>query len=464
MNIATKRLPHEEVKAALAAVSARMTAKKSGVRRWMVAMGVVVIVAAGVLVAPGLNLTRPAVAQSLEAAPVAERSVSVVRPTSEAKLTELLLPAEVHAFQTTAIHARISGYLKAWNVDRGARVKTGDVLATIDAPEFDQELLRARSELDEGKAQVSQARTERDQAIANLAATRANVLKSEANLELAAKTMERFKNLEEKWAASKQQLDETVRNHELAKAELTAAIANVGSFESAVATREAAIRTAQAREASLLANVRRLEQTEAFKTIVAPFDGIITRRSQDVGALIATDGSRELFSLAQDDVLRITANVPQAYAALMHEGQSADIVAREFAQQDLKAKVSRTAGAIDSGARTLAVELEYRNGERKLLPGAFTQIRFQVQDTRTAIQIPASTLRFTKEGTQVVEVDANRQLKTVPVKLGRDYGTQVEVLSGLSGREELVVNPTDSMTPGERVKVLAETPSEVAGK
>lgn len=465
MNTATKRLSQSEFKDALAAISQRMSPpKKSGVRRWMVAVSALALIAVASLVLPTLNFTRHAAAEELHLAPVTERSVSVVHPLTEMKQVELLLPAEVHAYQTTAIHARIPGYLKSWSVDRGARVKTGQVLAEIDAPEFDQELLRARSELDEGKALVSQANTERDQAVANLAASRANVLKSEANLELALKTHERFKNLVEKWAASEQQLDETVRNAELSKAELTAAKANVGSFTAAVASREAAIRTAEARVNSLTANVRRLEQTEAFKTIVAPFDGIITRRSQDVGALIATDGSRELFTLAQDNVLRITANVPQSYAALMHEGQNADIVAREFAQQDLKATVARTAGAIDSAARTLAVELEFANTDRKLLPGAFTQIRFLVQDTQAAIRIPANTLRFTKDGTQVVAVDANRQLQTLPVKLGRDNGTQVEVLSGLNGREALVVNPTDNMNAGERVNVLSNTPTEVAGK
>lgn len=463
MNIATKRLPHSEFTQALAAVSNRLNQPKpSGVRRWIVAVAALALVAVASLTLP--NLARHAAAMEVEVAPAAERSVSTVSPTNEMKQVELLLPAEVHAYQTTSIHARIPGYLKSWSVDRGTRVKAGQVLAEIDAPEFDQELLRARSELDEGKASAAQAKTERDQAIANLAATRANVEKAESNLKLARTTMDRFKDLEEKWAASKQQADETVRNFEMATAELTAAKANVGSFEAAVASREAAIRTAEARVNSLAANVRRLEQTESFKTIVAPFDGIITRRSQDVGALIATDGSRELFSLAQDHILRITANVPQSYAALMQAGQDADVVAREFAQQDLKAKVARTAGAIDPAARTLAVELEFANTDRKLLPGSFTQIRFRVQDTQNAIRIPASTLRFTKEGTQVVAVDANRQLRTLPVKLGRDTGTQVEVLSGLTGREALVINPTDNMNAGERVNVLNNTPSEVAGK
>jgi multidrug efflux pump subunit AcrA (membrane-fusion protein) len=465
MNTASAILRQKDLHEALAAVSGRILApRRSPWKRVLVGAAAVVLVAVAALALPSLNSAWHASAVEAVLPQSSLRSISVVRPSSEAVQSELVLPAEVQAYQTTAIHARIGGYLKSWKVDRGARVTAGQVLAEIDAPEFDQQLRQSRSELDEGRAALAQARAERDQALANLTSTRAEVLKADANLELALKTMDRFKNLEEKWAASRQQYDETVRNHEASKAELAAAKANVGSFEAAVATREAAIRTAEARVNSLLANVHRLEELEGFKTLTAPFDGIITRRGLDVGALVPTDGSRELFTIAQDDTLRVTANVPQAYAAMVHEGQKAEVLAREFTDRILTAKVARTAGSIDTGARTLTIELELPNAEHTLLPGAFTQIRFEVQNKETMLRIPTSTLRFTRTGTQVVIVDKEQKLQPLPVKLGRDYGTSVEVLTGLKGGEELVVNPTDSMATGEQVKVADEKNETIAAK
>lgn len=467
MNISTVSISYPEVQAALAAVAkqrARDQAAAQPKRLWLAIAGAALAIGAAAAIAWSNLSPARASGQAPEAPAARTRIVSIANPERQDRQEELLLPAEVHAYQTTSIHARIAGYLKAWHADRGTRVKAGQVLAEIDAPEFDQELRRSRSELDEGAAQLEQARTERDQAQANLLAARANVLKAKASLELAAKTEERFKDLEEKWAATRQQYDEAVRNHEAAKAELAAAEANVGSFAAALATREAAIRTSEAHLSSLRSNVKRLEETEAFKKLVAPFDGVITSRGLDVGALVSPDGSRELFMLAQDDVLRITANVPQTYAALVHEGQTADVVAKEFAREGFQAKVARTAGAIDSGARTLPVELELPNPERKLLPGAFTQVRFLLRDDARALRIPAGTLRFAKEGPQVVIVDARGRLQPQAIKLGRDFGAKVEVLTGLTGQERLVVNPTDNMLPGEAVQVAQETSRAVASK
>ncbi|MCW8129158.1 MAG: efflux RND transporter periplasmic adaptor subunit [Planctomycetota bacterium] len=446
---------------AVAALTARHpSAAKPKQARWYYVAPAAVVLGVSALAWSGFSKAQPAAAAPAMEPQPDLRSVSVARPVRGSTSSEILLPADVEPYQATAIHARIGGYLKAWHVDRGARVKAGQVLAEIDAPEFDQALRQARSQLDEGRAQLEQARTEREQSVANLAAGRANVQKAQATLELAAKTVERFKDLEEKWAATRQQYDEAVRNHEAARAELEAAKADAGALEAAVATKAAAIRTAEARVASLNANVRRLEETESFKTLVAPFDGIVTRREADVGALVPADGSKELFAIDQDDTLRVKVNVPQTYAGQIRAGQEADVVAREFSNEDWAAKVARTSGAIDSAARTLTVELELNNRDHRLLPGAYAQVRFRMNDERSALRVAASTLRFTKEGPQVVAVDARGRLSVAPVKLGRDFGAQVEVTSGLNGGELLVVNPTDSMHAGEEVRIAPEAPAK----
>jgi len=348
-------------------------------------------------------------------------------------------------------------------VDRGAHVKAGEVLAQIDAPEFDQQLLQAEADLKQGMAQLQQSRTDRDQAQANVASAKAQVERAQAVLNLAELTATRFKGLVEKWAASQQQYDETLNNVETNKAILSAAKADVLSKEAAVAASEAAINTAEARVNSLQANVRRLKETEGFKAIVAPFDGTITNRFLDVGALVPDDGSKPLFTIIQDNVLRIQVNVPQTYAQEMRTGNSARVIIRELLTRDFTAKIARTARAIDPASRTLAVELELANDDGAVISGSFVQVKFQLSADTQPLAIPSSTLKMTKQGPTVAIVAADNRIHFQTVELGRDHGATIEVLSGLNGGEALVINPAESLTEGATVEMLGSN-SELARK
>jgi len=389
--------------------------------------------------------------------------VSVAYPARPQHQLELQLPAEAEPYQTTTMYSRIRGFLQQWNVDRGTHVKAGQVLARIDAPEFDQQLLQSEADLKQGIAQLEQSRTERDQARANVTSAKAQVDRAEANLKLSQTTAERYKDLVEKWAASQQQYDEVLNTAETNKATLAAAKADVLSKEAATATSEAAINTAEARVNSLQANVRRLKETEAFKTLVAPFDGTITQRFMDIGALVPDDGSRPLFTIIQDNVLRIKVNVPQTYASEMNEGSSAKVIIGEQLGRDFTAKIARTSRAIDPASRTLAVELELPNSDGAVISGSFIQVKFQLASGNQPLAIPTKTLKMTKEGPTVAIVGKDNRIHLQRIELGRDHGATIEVLSGLSGGEALVVNPAEILTEGTAVEMLSAN-TEVAAK
>jgi multidrug efflux pump subunit AcrA (membrane-fusion protein) len=471
----TAILKHSELKAALNqrstvhegaqkqpnATSAVSSQALSKVWRVLAVGGIVI---AGTFGAP--RLTNYFAAASDAAAQLPEREVlplvSTIKPFRSQQAVELALPAEIDAYQSTSAYARIRGYLKSWKVDRGDRVIAGQVLAVIDAPEFDQDLRRAEADLQQGKAEVQQARTELAQSRANVESADAQVVRADANVELTAKTAERYKSLVGTWAASQQQYDEAVRNYDVAKAELVAATAEIGSRKAAVESRQAAIHTAEARVNSLAANVQRLKETESFKTVTAPYNGTITRRFVDVGAYITDDGTKPLFTIIQDDLLRVRVNVPQTYTPSIKPEQTTALTLRELPGRKFTAKVTRTARAIDPVARTLTVELELANSDNMILPGSFAQVKFSLNVENAPLSIPASALKMTKGGAKVVVVGNDQRLRTQKIELGRDLGSRIEVTAGLNGDELLVINPAESLTDGSLVE---STPSvELAAK
>jgi HlyD family secretion protein len=457
MNTTTVNISRADV---IRALSERITEHNVSRAKWIVAA--LIVLAAGFIGAKYAT-TWAAVPHSKVEPPTHNPSVSVAHPGRPQKQLELQLPAEAEPYQTTTLYSRIRGFLQRWNVDRGERVKAGQVLAQIDAPEFDQQLLQSEADLKQGFAQLQQTRTERDQAMANVASAKAQVERAEASLKLAQMTAVRFKNLVALSAASQQQYDETMTNVDTTKAVLSAANADVLSKEAAVATNEAAINTAEARVNSLQASVRRLKELEAFKRIVAPFDGTITRRFVDAGALIPDDGSKPLFTIIQDHVLRIQVNVPQTYAQEMREGNSARVIVRELGHRELTAKIARTARAIDPGSRTLTVELELANADGAVISGSFVQVKFELSMEAQPLAIPASTLKMTKEGPMVALVGEQGRIHFQHITLGRDHGATIEVASGLNGGEALVINPAENLTEGVAVDVPGAT-VEVAGK
>jgi RND family efflux transporter MFP subunit len=327
--------------------------------------------------------------------------VMTVAPTRSASGEELVLPGTVQAFTEAPIYARTNGYLKTWSVDIGSTVKKGQLLAEIDTPEVDQQLA---------------------QAIADLATARANEALSNT-------TNTRWKELLTTESVSKQDADEKAGD----------AAAKKAITESAAA------------------NVSRLRQLESFKRVVAPFDGIITSRNTDIGALINAGESAgsELFRLADTHKLRIYVQVPEPYAAAAKPGLEADLKFSEQAGKGYAATTVRTANALDPVLRTLQVELELDNAQRELFPGAYAEVHFKLAGNAKSVRLPANTVLFRAPGPQVATVDAQHRIQLKSIVQGRDFGGTIEVLSGLSADDAVVVNPPDSIIDGVTVRVAA---------
>jgi len=369
-------------------------------RRWWILMLALTAVAA--LVISGI-LPRIHARADLdkETAEMAIPTVSIVQPKRGQPAQEVVLPANVQAYIDAPIYARTNGYLKHWYVDIGAHVKAGQLLADIETPEVDQQLRQSRAEL--GTA--------------------------EANLNLSKITATRYADLLKTDSVSKQDAD---------------------NAEGDYAAKQATVQSAQA-------NVRRLEELQAFEKIYAPFNGVITARNTDIGALIdsgSSGGTRtELFHIAQPDKLRVYVNVPEAYSQAAKPGLTAQLVLSEFPGRPFPGTLIRTAEAIDQSTRTLLVEIRVNNPTGTLFSGAYAEVHLKLPSAATAFILPVNTLLFRAEGLRVVAVDGNHRTELKPITLGHDFGSEVEVVAGLTGNESIVVNPPDSIVAGEEVRV-----------
>ena len=374
------------------------------------------IVVAVVLVLLGLGAARTVVSRmnnskELEAG-VVERGRNYVK-TTVAKSSEtgqtIALPGTLQGYTQSPIYARAGGYVKRWTKDIGARVTRGELLAEIETPETD--------------LQLSQAIAVQQQ--------------TQFSLDLAKSTAARWDALRKKDVVSQQEVDEKRSASDQAVSNLAAAVANV----------------------------QRLSQLQGFKKLVAPTDGVITRRNVDTGDLIdagATGGlTRALFIVTQTDPLRLYINVPQSYAQLIKVGQSVVVTQAELSGQKFEGKVARTGASIDTQSRTLQVEVSLPNKEGILLPGAFVQVSLPLALSRS-LSIPNNALIIRGEGTMVAVVDDKNRVNIKPVRLGRNYGVKVEVMSGLQGGERLVLNPPDSLSPGDEVTFVAAEDDKVA--
>ncbi|MDB5847057.1 MAG: efflux transporter periplasmic adaptor subunit [Rhodoferax sp.] len=373
--------------------------RRKTVRRTQIAAVVVVL-----LLAAGAGRTvfsRMANARVLESSS-AEQSKQYVHVT-QAKRSQtgqtLVLPGTLQGFVQSPIAARSSGYLKRWTKDIGSRVEKGELLADIESPEIDQ--------------QLSQAVAAREQAASSLA--------------LARSTVERWEGLRKKDVVSQQDLDEK---------------------RSAVAQMQASVAAADA-------NMQRLRQLEAFKHVVAPFSGVITRRNVDVGDLI--DSAKVLFTLSQTDPLRVYVNVPQASAQLVKPGQKVTVTQAELRGQKFEGQVSRTSASIDTLTRTMQVEVALPNRDHSLLPGAYVQIALPLAASQ-ALTVPTNTLLFRGTGTMVGVVDAKGGVTLRRIGVGRNYGENFEVLDGVTEADRIVLNPPDWLADGQTVTVAENKP------
>jgi RND family efflux transporter MFP subunit len=363
-------------------------------RRYAIAMLVIALS----LAAWGIvNRVSGRTALASDSAELAIPTVSTVKPTSGSATEPLVLPGSVQAYTEAVILARTSGYLKNWYTDIGTRVKKGQLLAEIDTPEVDQQLRQARADL----------------------AT------AQANFELARTTNVRWQKLLVTNAVSRQSADATAGDAAAKKAAL-------GSAE---------------------ANVARLTDLEAFKRVLAPFEGVITGRNTDIGALINAGQGSALFRVADTSKLRVYVLVPQLYAANTTPGLEAEVSFPERPGETYAAHVVRTAEALDPNSRTLQVELLVDNPSGTLFPGAYAQVHFMLPHGTQSMRVPANAVLFRSTDLQVAVVGPDHRVTLKNITTGRDFGTSLEVLNGLGVRDDIIVNPPDSLATGTLVNI-----------
>jgi len=366
--------------------------------------GLIIVVLAVVLVAAAVGngirgriQSEHVLAQTTEASAVP--SVNVVHPDAGAPNEELVLPGGTQAITDTPIYARTSGYLKRWTSDIGAHVKKGDLLAEIDTPEVDEQLRENRADLET----------------------------AQATMRLAELTAKRNEDLLKTRSIATQERDNASGAYEAAKA-------NVASKQ---------------------ANVARLERMQSYEKVYAPFDGIITARNTDIGALIdagANSAARELFHLSAIDKIRVFVSVPEAYSREVHTGDKAKVTLDEFPGESFPGTLVRTANAIDPASRSLLVEIDVENADGRLLPGAYAFVHLSLKKTMTSVTVPSNVLIFRKDGLRVAVIH-NGKATMVPVVIGRDYGDKVEVVSGLQTGDQVILDPSDSLIDGTTVQI-----------
>jgi RND family efflux transporter MFP subunit len=370
--------------------------------RVVAVLAIVALLAFGVI--RGINTRIKAAANvKQETIDMSVPTVSVVHPKRGALRDEIVLPGNIQAFIVSPIYARINGYLKKWYVDIGGRAKSGQLLAEIEAPEVDKQLDQSRADL----------------------AT------AEANLTLSQSTMVRWQDLLKRDAVAKQDTDDKIGDYQAKKATVD----------------------------SGRANVKRLEDMVSFEKVYAPFDGVITARNTDTGALINAGSSGtgpELFHIAETDKLRVYVQVPEPYVDAIKPDLTAELHLAEYPGRTFPAKLVHTADALDSSTRTLLIQLEVDNDKNELLAGGYAEVHLKLPASTASVHLPVNTLIFRAGGMQVATIDNQGHALLKSIQIGRDYGTEVEVKSGVEPDETIIVNPPDSLATGQPVRVAGQ--------
>ena len=378
-------------------------------RRLRVIGCIALLVAAGLAVAGIVQRSHHENALKQKVTDDATPTVTVITPGHGDARQELVLPGNIQALYDAPIYARVSGYLKMWYVDIGAKVKAGDVLADIETPELDQQLQQAQADL----------------------AT------AVARQKLAEITDKRWQSMLASTSVSKQEADEKSGDYDAKTAAVTGE----------------------------KANVQRLEALKSFKRIVSPFDGVVTARKTDIGALInAGSGSGpELFRVADMHKLRVYVDVPQTYSGLITTGMQAKLQLPEQPGHTFPASVTSTASAINESSRTLLVQLEADNAQGQLVSGSYADVHFDLPTAPGVLQLPVTALLFRQHGLEVAALGADGRVEMKPIQLGRDFGTRVEVVTGLAATDRVVDSPPDWLSQGDKVRVAVDSPSKKGG-
>jgi RND family efflux transporter MFP subunit len=336
--------------------------------------------------------------------------VAVVHPTQQKSNAEIVLPGNMQAFTLAPIYARTTGYVKAWYHDIGSHVHKGDLLAVIETPELDQQLLQARADLATAVSNAALAKT----------------------------TAARYKDLISQNAVSQQDTD---------------------NAEQALEARNTEVNSARA-------NVQRLEDLQSFERIVAPFDGVVTARNLDIGQLITATGStnttgagmiagnKEIFDISSINTLRVFVNVPQIYSPDAKNGVTATLTLPQYPGRKFEGKLVRSSNAVDPNTRTLLAEVDVDNRSGELLPGSYTEVHLHTANPVPAMVVPVGALILQPDGLHLATVDANSVAHIISVTSGRDMGATVEITSGLSPNQQVIANPPDSITDGEKVRIV----------
>ncbi|HXT61024.1 MAG TPA: efflux RND transporter periplasmic adaptor subunit [Pirellulales bacterium] len=391
----------------------------------------------------------------------AAKTVNVDRP-APAAATSVVLPATFRPWQTTTLHARVSGYLKAWHQDLGAVVNAGEVLAEIETPELDQELAEGESLVREAAAAAVQAKAERVEAEADLKVAEAQLRRIQADAELVKSQLVRREKLLTTRAIAQEEYDTFLKQTEARTADVAAAKADVARRRANLATRAAIIEVREATAKSRRANVARLQELQTFKRIVAPFGGVVMRRTAEVGMLV-TAGQDSLFVIEDASRVRVQINVPQTYSMQTKPGVAAVISVPEAALQDLPATITRIAESVDAASRTMLAEIEVENASPGLQPGSYAQVTLSMPQAGGQWTIPTNAVAMRVEGPHVAVVDERNRIELKRVSLGRDLGARVIVLDGIRGDERLVVNPGDDLVDGVSVRIgPRNSPHEIA--
>ena len=336
--------------------------------------------------------------------------------------SELKLPGTLQAVMEAPILARADGYLKSRYVDLGDKVKAGQPLAEIDAPELDQQILQAEAAIAQAQASLEQAQASLEQ--------------GKSNRDLARVTAERWKTLAAQGVVSQQENDQN-------QAQLTSQNANVQALEKAISAQRSNVAAAQA-------NLARLQDVQGYRIVKAPFDGVITVRNVDLGALVST-GSTLLYRIAQIGTLRTYLNVPQVNASSIHAGQPAQLTLSNFPGRRFLGTVARTANVLDPSSRTMLVEVAVPNADGTLFPGMYAEVDLSSARSNPPLLLPAQALIIRSDGAQVAVVQADGVLHLQKVEIGRDYGDRVEIVQGVTEGATILAAPGDAAKEGAKI-------------